>query len=387
MTHVSIILNLVLVHVISIDYDNNRYRVFWNVDEGKTPVIDVTQFDILPMNWTQTGKGCSNPHCVWWNEGIWPTINTSTTPWTPINGGVPQAGNLSIHLNYIEQHLPQWIPNINWNGNAVIDFEEWTSIWNYMSGSVYQNYSIQLAQQQYPNYNSSQIEAIAKNEFESAATKWFVETLKTCTSIRPKARWGYYGFPRNNWWPCTGTDADMKCGYQDPTQGPIYRNYSDQQIPIWQVSGALYPSIYLQPAPYTYYHSLAFLNSTITESLRCAKNGNITGNLVYPFMWQKYHNGTTLLSPQDLNISVKNPYDLGAQGLIIWGAWDTAANNSMWNYLNETTGPVVYSVVEYVNECSQKFCSCHGRCASLSSNVCECDTGYIGSDCNITDIY
>ena len=179
----------------------------------------------------------------------------------------------------------------------------------------------------------------------------------------------------------------MKCGYQDPTQGPIYQQYSDQQIPIWKVSGALYPSIYIQPAPYTYNHTLAFLNSTITESLRCAANGGIDGNLVYPFMWQKYHNGTTFLSQQDLNISVKNPYDLGAQGLIIWGAYDNAANNSMWPYFNQSTGPLVKSVVDYVNNCAMEYCSGHGRCMTLESNVCDCDDGYSGSSCNVTTIH
>ena len=197
--------------------------------------------------------------------------------------------------------------------------------------------------------------------------------------IRPKARWGFYGLPRNNWWPCTGSGADMRCGYQDPEMGDTYRQWNDQQIPIWNASGALYPSIYMQPVGYTYDHKLTFLNSTITESLRCISNG-----LVYPFMWQKYHNGTTFLTQQDLNISVKNPYDLGAQGLIIWGAYDNLANNSMWPYFNESTGPLVKSVVEYVNDCAEMYCSNHGRCQSLDNMVCQCDDGYSGPNCNQT---
>ena len=126
----------------AIGYNNNRYTVFWNVDEGTQPIIDVTKYDILPMNWTQTGRGCSNPNCKSWNEGVWPTINTKTTPYTIINGGVPQAGNLSLHIEYIKENAPLWIPDPNWNGNAVIDFEEWTTIWEYIDGSIYQNYSI-----------------------------------------------------------------------------------------------------------------------------------------------------------------------------------------------------------------------------------------------------
>ena len=179
-------LQIVIQSTLSIGYTNNRYPVFWNVDEGTPPIIDVTKYEILSMNWTQTGRGCSNPNCKTWNQGVWPMINTKTNPYTYINGGVPQAANLSLHIEYIKQNVPLWIPDPNWNGNAVIDFEAWTTIWNYMNNTVYQNYSIQLAQEKYPNYNHSQIVAIAKQEYETAATQFFVETLKTGLNIQNK---------------------------------------------------------------------------------------------------------------------------------------------------------------------------------------------------------
>ena len=46
----------------------------------------------------------------------------------PSNGGVPQLGNLTAHLEYITQHLPLWIPDEKWTGHAVFDFENWTPI-------------------------------------------------------------------------------------------------------------------------------------------------------------------------------------------------------------------------------------------------------------------
>eukprot|EP01084_Bolivina_argentea_P251216 421266_1 len=348
----------------AISYNDNRYAVFWNVAEHAAPYEDVTKYDILPRNWTQCGWDCSTTNCTSWNQGIWPIIEDSGQI---INGGVPQAGNLSLHLDYIQQHLPLWIPNANWNGNAVIDFEHWTTIWDYNTwndnfhGIRYQNYSIQLAAKQYPNYNSSQIYSIAKQEFETAATNWFVQTLKLCALIRPNARWGFYGLPFQLNTPCNGTGDNLRCGYQNPTTGEMYRNYSDQQIPIWRVSGALYP-----------------------KSLRCAKNGGIENNLVYPFMWQEYRNHT-YLSETDLNISIKLPYNLGAKGLIIWGNQSDSyvqQNSTLWKYFDAETGPITYEVVEYVNQCAQKHCSGHGRCVSLTSNTCQCDTGFSGPTCS-----
>ena len=45
---------------------NNHYPVFWNVDESVDPYVDITQYNILPRNWTQVGNGCSNPNCKSW---------------------------------------------------------------------------------------------------------------------------------------------------------------------------------------------------------------------------------------------------------------------------------------------------------------------------------
>ena len=38
------------------------------------------------------------------------------------------------------------------------------------------------------------------------------------------------------------TVQDMECGYNSPL-GSLYRKYSDQQIPIWEASTALYPRL------------------------------------------------------------------------------------------------------------------------------------------------
>eukprot|EP01083_Nonionella_stella_P142552 441303_1 len=369
-----------------IELNGNQYPVFWNVNEATTPYINVTQYDILQRNYTQVGDSCSTPNCVEWTQGLFPQILNNGSI---INGGVPQSSNLSLHLDLITKQLTRWIPDPDWNGNAVLDFEAWTTVWDYNTetgesnwhSKRYQDYSITLAQHEYPNYNSSEIYSIAKKHFEAAATKFFVETLKTCSSIRPRAKWGFYGLPANLHGSCSGTGDHLQCGYNDPTHGAMYRNYSDQQIQIWQVSDIIYPSIYLSAGGDKYQY-MAYINSTVTESLRCAKNGGIDGNMVYPYIWQKYHNGTTLLSEQDLNITVKQPYDLGARGLVIWGDAKPTYTDPLRSYMRNTSGPIIYDVVQDINQCAKEFCSSHGECMSLNSTTCVCDAGYSGTHCS-----
>ena len=51
--------------------------------------------------------------------------------------------------------------------------------------------------------------------FEAAALDFFVATVELCRTLRPKAKWGLYGYPDATFLPCTGT----KCGYDDPKAG------------------------------------------------------------------------------------------------------------------------------------------------------------------------
>ena len=44
------------------------------------------------------------------------------------NGGVPQAGNLKIHLDKFEHDVDKYIPDKNNSGLAIIDFELWRPV-------------------------------------------------------------------------------------------------------------------------------------------------------------------------------------------------------------------------------------------------------------------
>ena len=85
-----------------------------------------------------------------------------------------------------------WIPDPEWSGNAVLDFEAWTTVWALNTGSgswhsyQYINYSIYLETLKHPDWNKTEIMLEAKKNFEAAATNFFVETLNTLKRLRPK---------------------------------------------------------------------------------------------------------------------------------------------------------------------------------------------------------
>ena len=167
------------------------YKIYWNVAEENPPTLNLSKFMIFTANYTQTGSGCSNSQCIPWSQGLFPTISDTGEI---VNGGVPQNANLSAHLERLEQGVTGWIPDPDWDGNAVLDFEAWTTVWdlNYGSGDWhsfrYVNYSLYLEKLKHPDWDELQILIEAKKKFESSATNFFVETLNTVKKMRPKVR-------------------------------------------------------------------------------------------------------------------------------------------------------------------------------------------------------
>ena len=167
------------------------YSVYWNIAETNPAGVNLSKFLIFSANYTQTGGGCSNPNCKTWTQGLFPIISEGGSI---VNGGVPQNANLSAHLDRLAGTVVEWIPDPNWDGNAVLDFEAWTTVWELNNASLgnwhsenYVNYSIYLEKLKHPDWDDLQVLVEARKEFDAAATNFFVETLNTVKKLRAKA--------------------------------------------------------------------------------------------------------------------------------------------------------------------------------------------------------
>lgn len=333
----------------------SSYQVYYNVDQGTAGMggiprepyppleVDVTVYGIAPLNETQGERACILPGCFPWTSGAFPELQCTDGHVTSItNGGVPQAANLSLHLNLIREQLPRWIPNSSWSGNAVIDFEAWTTVWaemdNHVNGPCYQNYSRALVQQEEPSWDAAKVDAAAKERWNAAAITFFVETLRTCVSIRPAARWGFYGLPSRG--PDYGAGANR----------PPYSDYAAQQLPIFKMATALYPSIYLtenEPRG----RSAQMIRNVLDEvQSLAARVEAATGRRpqVLPYVWEFYQKTETMLNDADLNTTLGLPKILKADGVVVWGSLHMVSNATQaayWRHMQEKTGPLVQAIV------------------------------------------
>ena len=211
-----------------------------------------SSFSITPSDRTETIgflctiEGCDN-HKVSLPLpfGLFPTITGSGPPWCADpkdchNGGVVQRANLSAVLERFTEILPNFVPDLLYDGYVQLDFEDWTPIWEENSDPVpfhgrrYQEYSIQLVNQSHPHLNASAAQMLAKQEYEKAALAWFVGVLDHLHRLRPRAHFAWYGVPdTTSYW----------ANYDDPTQGAALRARNDRLIPLWAASGWIAPSV------------------------------------------------------------------------------------------------------------------------------------------------
>ena len=106
----------------------------------------------------------------------------------------------------------------------------------------------------------------------------------------------------------------MPSGAFTPTPASRPRALADarKMLPVWQASGALFPSIYLSdaatPDPVRQFR----VNATVeiaksAAEMVAAADPNAKRLPVYPFAWECYHNGTTLLTHEDAVIDLISP--------------------------------------------------------------------------------
>lgn len=113
------------------------------------------------------------------------------------NGGVPQEGNLTRHLELFRDHVVEQITDESFAGVGIIDFESWRPIFrqNWASLAPYRDLSLKIAKQRYPRLDKKSVERQAVRDFEAWGRVFMEETLKAAKSLRPRATWGYYAYP------------------------------------------------------------------------------------------------------------------------------------------------------------------------------------------------
>lgn len=270
--------------------------------------------------------------------GLWPSLFANGTA---VNGGLPQLGNMSLHLDKVRFDAAALLPP-DFDGYAVIDWEEWVP-WLEADGSNYYNASLALA---------GGDEAAAIAAWNISSLDFMVKTLEAAREVRPKGKWGYFGTGG-----CTFDVTTEACS-------PEIERINDALQPLWRASTALYPELYAscQAVGKDDHQRCSAANklplklaARLKEARRVAA-GLLPAKLpIVAFTWPALYSPPCddpgnqcprMTNPSDLDAEFMLAAPGGADAIIVWGGTSDVHHGAddcdkFAAYLNSTLGPVL----------------------------------------------
>ena len=217
---------------------------------------------------------------------------------------MPQEGNLDKHLYEYNKTVSEIIPDINFNGLAIIDFESWRPIFRQNFGSLqpYKDLSISIERKLHPTWTKQRLENEASTRFEISGRTFVEQTILFSKKLRPKAKWGYYAFPY-----CFNVNGDS-CSNQ--VQGENNRYILVLEVFVlmctkicyktlhrmkwmFNASDIILPSVYMQESTKTGIRQ-SIVQGRVKEALRMSKLVN--NRSVYVYIRYVYTDSLKLLS-------------------------------------------------------------------------------------------
>ncbi|KAG8439839.1 hypothetical protein GDO86_005853 [Hymenochirus boettgeri] len=307
---------------------NKPFLVIWNAPTEQCKLrykvdLDLSVFDIV-ANPNETLSGSDVTIFYHTHLGYYPYF---TDDGHPVNGGVPQNTSLLIHLNQSEHDIKRLVPEMDFRGLGVIDWENWRPQWdrNWGNKDIYRNKSTELVRKLHPKWSEDQIRKAAKEEFDNAAKNFMVKTVALAQKVRPNGLWGYYLFPdcynydyKENPHSYTGKCPDIELKRNDLLQW------------MWKESNALFPSIYLDYILKSTSNVLKFVHNRVIEATRVASIAKKEYDLpVFVYSRPFYSYTLHTLSQSDLIHTIGESAALGAAGIVLWGGMQYSSTKTI----------------------------------------------------------
>ncbi|XP_050356474.1 uncharacterized protein LOC126777503 isoform X2 [Nymphalis io] len=225
-------------------------------------------------------------------------------------------------------------------GIGIIDFESWRPIFRQNFGTLvpYKDVSYEIEKKLHWWWPKSWINAEAKQRFEASARTFMQTTLSIAKQMRPKALWGYYGFP----YCFNMAGQNLK---EDCASNVLAEN--DITYWMWSESTALYPSVYSSRNL-----SSDQLGSLVRGRVREANRVRRYETPVLPYYWFRYREGG-YMTEEDLNVVLKSFYKSNASGFVIWGSSKDVNTVSkcknLYSYVENVLGPTIAKYIKKIN--------------------------------------
>jgi hyaluronoglucosaminidase len=269
---------------------------------------------------------------------------------------------LRAHLAKFAVDIARRIPDANWSGYAVIDWEEWTPIWSRLwntpgkSDPLYRDHDFKDDWEEHLNRTRPAVlrgltgeakERALANSYNTAAQRFFLESLREAKRLRPNAKWGFYGFPFREYYTFYKPLADRWKLINDTEMGWMF-----------DAVDALFPSTYQikltvedrEPTRNTIENSPAqnaqYIADNVREAVRISR-----GKPVQAFIHFKYHPSmgkpyaNQWITATNIRQMLEVPKQAGAQGVMIWDCIESEQHfNDLSRIVQSQVGPQMNAI-------------------------------------------
>ncbi len=278
-------------------------------------------------------------------------------------GYYPKAGpHLAMDEEYMQAHLAKVasdvqaaIPDPNFSGIALIDFETFRAIWDRTPNipsdedetahdhdfkDDWRDY-IERTHPEFANMNEDDQELFLRDTYEDAVKNLFLQTLAVCREVRPHAKWGFHGYPIRFFKNRREAPTNV-ISYDDGSHNGSRLN--DRLQWMWDAEDVISPSIYpprVVAAPgedicedqCSAAEEVEFIQNMIREARRVSN-----GKPVIPAIANIYNTPHDCLYGQDvadetLYDEIMIPALAGADGVTLWGNLTSRSDMQHWQWL------------------------------------------------------
>ncbi|KAM9311719.1 hyaluronidase-1-like [Gastrophryne carolinensis] len=328
--------------------------------------LDLSVFDIV-ANANETLSGQNVTIFYHTHLGYYPHV---TDDGESVNGGVPQNQSLKAHLSKAREDIEKRITNRDFQGLAVIDWENWRPQWdrNWGAKDIYRNKSVELVKKDHPDWPITLLKKEAKEKFDDAAKNFMSDTVLFAREIRPNGLWGYYLFP-----DCYNYDYKQHPDDYTGKCPDIEIKRNDYLQWMWKYSSALFPSIYLDYVLKSTKNAQKYVHHRLREATRvAAMSGSPYEVPIYAYARPFYSFTLNKLSEIDLIHTIGESAALGVAGVVLWGGSEYSSTPESCNFVKEyidgLLGHYIVNVTSAAKLCSKVLCRNNGRCVRKNQN-------------------
>lgn len=282
-------------------------------------------------------------------------------------------GYMDSHISRIQKHLDQYMPDPNYDGLGIIDYETWRPIWeltpnehsskpidahDYDFRNDWEEYMTIVQPAKMKSLSGQTRELYLRDTYEGASRDFYLATLAECRRLRPNAKWTFYGYPMKIYRDSQRVGPGI-IGYGNLTSQASAAN--DRLAWLWGAVDFLNPSLYAvkrtvptkedisMPAEENLPHqNVEYILTNVAESVRLAN-----GKPVLPMVWTRYQSaglGYTFLNDTNLYHQLELPHQAGANGIILWdGVKSPQTYSQLQDFMTTSLAPAIIDVDARLN--------------------------------------